>query len=105
LAQTRTRDQFLADQLRPERLEAVAREQNFPLELRIQPGYDHQQAAIPLAPRLAIVAQIGGKGFLSPRHFGRVDDWVLSQRHAATVGGTLSYVRLSQRGAAGTGGG
>lgn len=34
-------DQFLADQLRPERLEAVAREQGFPLELRIQPGYDH----------------------------------------------------------------
>lgn len=34
-------DQFLADQLRPERLEAVAREQNVPLELRIQPGYDH----------------------------------------------------------------
>lgn len=34
-------DQFLADQLRPERLEAIAREQGFPLELRIQPGYDH----------------------------------------------------------------
>ncbi len=34
-------DQFLADQLRPERLEDVAREQGFPLELRVQPGYDH----------------------------------------------------------------
>ncbi len=34
-------DQFLADQLRPDRLEAVAREQGFPLELRVQPGYDH----------------------------------------------------------------
>ncbi|ADU69945.1 S-formylglutathione hydrolase [Pantoea sp. At-9b] len=34
-------DQFLADQLRPERLAEVAREQGFPLELRIQPGYDH----------------------------------------------------------------
>ena len=34
-------DQFLADQLRPERLESIAREQGFPLELRIQPGYDH----------------------------------------------------------------
>ncbi len=34
-------DQFLADQLRPERLAAVAHEQDFPLELRIQPGYDH----------------------------------------------------------------
>ncbi|RRZ94604.1 S-formylglutathione hydrolase [Erwinia sp. 198] len=34
-------DQFLADQLRPERLEAVAREKNYPLTVRIQPGYDH----------------------------------------------------------------
>ncbi|MHA6311992.1 S-formylglutathione hydrolase [Pantoea sp. S-LA4] len=34
-------DQFLADQLQPERLESVARETGFPLTLRIQPGYDH----------------------------------------------------------------
>lgn len=34
-------DQFLADQLQPERLEAVASETGFPLTLRIQPGYDH----------------------------------------------------------------
>ena len=34
-------DQFLADQLQPERLEAVAQEMDFPLTLRIQPGYDH----------------------------------------------------------------
>ncbi|WP_428943533.1 S-formylglutathione hydrolase [Pantoea sp. FN060301] len=34
-------DQFLADQLHPERLEAIAREKAFPLSVRIQPGYDH----------------------------------------------------------------
>ncbi len=34
-------DQFLADQLQPERLESVASEVGFPLTLRIQPGYDH----------------------------------------------------------------
>ncbi|WP_075181250.1 S-formylglutathione hydrolase [Pantoea sp. 1.19] len=34
-------DQFLADQLQPERLEAIAREQQRDLTLRIQPGYDH----------------------------------------------------------------
>ncbi|PIJ50582.1 S-formylglutathione hydrolase [Erwinia sp. OLTSP20] len=34
-------DQFLADQLQPERLAAVAGEKQFPLTLRIQPGYDH----------------------------------------------------------------
>lgn len=34
-------DQFLADQLQPERLEAIANETGFPLTLRIQPGYDH----------------------------------------------------------------
>ncbi|MFS2224506.1 S-formylglutathione hydrolase [Pantoea sp. B65] len=34
-------DQFLADQLHPERLEQVAREVGWPLTLRIQPGYDH----------------------------------------------------------------
>ena len=34
-------DQFLADQLHPERLEEIAREKGFPLTLRIQPGYDH----------------------------------------------------------------
>ncbi|WP_312061957.1 S-formylglutathione hydrolase [Pantoea septica] len=34
-------DQFLADQLQPERLDAVAKEVGFPLTLRVQPGYDH----------------------------------------------------------------
>ncbi|WP_437609840.1 S-formylglutathione hydrolase [Erwinia sp. V71] len=34
-------DQFLADQLQPERLEEVAKEKGWPLTLRIQPGYDH----------------------------------------------------------------
>ncbi|MCW1874083.1 MULTISPECIES: S-formylglutathione hydrolase [Erwiniaceae] len=34
-------DQFLADQLRPERLEEIAREVDFPLTVRVQPGYDH----------------------------------------------------------------
>ncbi|CCG87743.1 S-formylglutathione hydrolase [Erwinia piriflorinigrans] len=34
-------DQFLADQLRPEQLEATAHELGYPLTLRIQPGYDH----------------------------------------------------------------
>ncbi|MBV4365455.1 S-formylglutathione hydrolase [Erwinia phyllosphaerae] len=34
-------DQFLADQLRPERLESIAREKEYPLTVRIQPGYDH----------------------------------------------------------------
>jgi len=34
-------DQFLAEQLQPQRLEAVAAETNFPLTVRIQPGYDH----------------------------------------------------------------
>lgn len=34
-------DQFLADQLRPERLEEIAREKHWPLTLRIQCGYDH----------------------------------------------------------------
>ena len=34
-------DQFLADQLRPERLEAIARDKGYPLTVRIQPGYDH----------------------------------------------------------------
>lgn len=34
-------DQFLADQLHPERLEKIAQEKGFPLTLRIQPGYDH----------------------------------------------------------------
>lgn len=34
-------DQFLADQLHPERLEAIAQEKAFPLNVRIQPGYDH----------------------------------------------------------------
>ncbi|WP_158783593.1 S-formylglutathione hydrolase [Pantoea sp. BAV 3049] len=34
-------DQFLADQLHPERLEAIASEKGYPLTVRIQPGYDH----------------------------------------------------------------
>ncbi len=34
-------DQFLADQLQPERLAEVAKEKGWPLTLRIQPGYDH----------------------------------------------------------------
>lgn len=34
-------DQFLADQLHPERLEEVARDVGWPLTVRIQPGYDH----------------------------------------------------------------
>lgn len=34
-------DQFLADQLQPERLDRVAAETDFPLTLRVQPGYDH----------------------------------------------------------------
>nr|MBA2814824.1 S-formylglutathione hydrolase YeiG [Candidatus Pantoea persica] len=35
------RDQFLADQLQPERLDRVAKEIGFPLTLRVQTGYDH----------------------------------------------------------------
>ncbi|MCU5773183.1 S-formylglutathione hydrolase [Erwiniaceae bacterium BAC15a-03b] len=34
-------DQFLADQLHPERLEQVAADVGWPLTVRIQPGYDH----------------------------------------------------------------
>jgi len=34
-------DQFLADQLHPERLQQVAEEMGYPLTVRIQPGYDH----------------------------------------------------------------
>ena len=34
-------DQFLAEQLQPQNLEAVAAETNFPLTVRMQPGYDH----------------------------------------------------------------
>jgi S-formylglutathione hydrolase len=34
-------DQFLAEQLRPELLEAACREAGIPLTLRIRPGYDH----------------------------------------------------------------
>lgn len=34
-------DQFLAEQLRPELLEAACREASVPLTLRMQPGYDH----------------------------------------------------------------
>ena len=41
-------DQFLADQLQPEQLEAVAQQANWPLTLRIQPGYDHSYFLSPL---------------------------------------------------------
>ena len=34
-------DQFLADQLQPERLEEAAKEAGWALTVRIQPGYDH----------------------------------------------------------------
>ncbi|SJL82646.1 S-formylglutathione hydrolase [Vibrio palustris] len=34
-------DGFLDDQLKPETLQQAAKENNVPLELRIQPGYDH----------------------------------------------------------------
>ncbi|MCT4712426.1 S-formylglutathione hydrolase [Enterobacteriaceae bacterium H11S18] len=34
-------DQFLADQLQPAQLAEVARQKNWPLTLRVQPGYDH----------------------------------------------------------------
>ncbi|MFM8269204.1 MAG: S-formylglutathione hydrolase, partial [Pseudomonadota bacterium] len=36
-----TEDKFLKEQLMPEKLEAVAREKDFPLRLRMQAGYDH----------------------------------------------------------------
>ncbi|MCQ4257667.1 S-formylglutathione hydrolase [Stutzerimonas stutzeri] len=35
------RDDFMADQLKPHALEAAARAAEYPLKLRIQPGYDH----------------------------------------------------------------
>ncbi|KAB8307302.1 S-formylglutathione hydrolase [Erwinia endophytica] len=34
-------DQFLTEQLQPERLAAIASEKGYPLTVRIQPGYDH----------------------------------------------------------------
>jgi S-formylglutathione hydrolase len=34
-------DVFLAEQLRPQLLEAACREAGIPLTLRLQPGYDH----------------------------------------------------------------
>lgn len=36
-----TADEFLAEQLYPQNLEAACREQDFPLTLRMQEGYDH----------------------------------------------------------------
>lgn len=36
-----TADEFLAEQLKPELLEKVAKQVNYPLELRLQDGYDH----------------------------------------------------------------
>ena len=34
-------DNFLAEQLKPELLEQAAKAAAYPLELRMQPGYDH----------------------------------------------------------------
>ncbi|MGE4799478.1 S-formylglutathione hydrolase [Yersinia hibernica] len=39
-------DQFLADQLQPAKLAELARQHNWPLTLRIQPGYDHSYFTI-----------------------------------------------------------
>jgi S-formylglutathione hydrolase len=36
-----TDDEFLADQLHPDALDAACREHGQPLKLRMQPGYDH----------------------------------------------------------------
>ncbi len=35
------RDDFLANQLKPEALQQAAKAADHPLELRLQPGYDH----------------------------------------------------------------
>lgn len=39
-------DQFLADQLQPAKLAELARQRNWPLQLRVQPGYDHSYFTI-----------------------------------------------------------
>lgn len=39
-------DQFLADQLQPSKLVELARQQGWPLLIRIQPGYDHSYFTI-----------------------------------------------------------
>ncbi|PKB86870.1 S-formylglutathione hydrolase [Ewingella americana] len=39
-------DQFLADQLQPAKLVELARQQGWPLHIRIQPGYDHSYFTI-----------------------------------------------------------
>ncbi|CNI38980.1 MULTISPECIES: S-formylglutathione hydrolase [Yersinia] len=39
-------DQFLADQLQPAKLAELARQRDWPLTLRIQPGYDHSYFTI-----------------------------------------------------------
>ncbi|ANI28624.1 S-formylglutathione hydrolase [Yersinia entomophaga] len=39
-------DQFLADQLQPAKLAELARQKDWPLTLRIQPGYDHSYFTI-----------------------------------------------------------
>jgi S-formylglutathione hydrolase len=39
-------DQFLADQLQPAKLAELARQRNWPLTLRVQPGYDHSYFTI-----------------------------------------------------------
>ncbi|WP_299015810.1 S-formylglutathione hydrolase [uncultured Photobacterium sp.] len=36
-----TEDEFLAEQLKPELIRAAAQQSNYPLELRMQEGYDH----------------------------------------------------------------
>lgn len=39
-------DQFLADQLQPAKLAELARQRGWPLQLRVQPGYDHSYFTI-----------------------------------------------------------
>ncbi|EIC84851.1 S-formylglutathione hydrolase [Serratia sp. M24T3] len=39
-------DQFLADQLQPAKLAELARQRDWPLQLRVQPGYDHSYFTI-----------------------------------------------------------
>ncbi|PBI79816.1 S-formylglutathione hydrolase [Rahnella victoriana] len=39
-------DQFLADQLQPAKLAEIARQRGWPLQLRVQPGYDHSYFTI-----------------------------------------------------------
>lgn len=39
-------DQFLPDQLQPSKLAEIARQRGWPLQLRVQPGYDHSYFTI-----------------------------------------------------------